>query len=85
MDDLKQPLRMYFTTQDDAISSALNTNEALIESLRVLLPGFSEEFSRQSKSLAELRAEQASGKDAGSPSRSDQLIHSLEQRFGRRQ
>jgi len=49
MNEPKDSLRRYFTMTEQASTEALNRIEALVETLREILPGFKEEYSRQSK------------------------------------
>lgn len=82
MEDPKESLRRYFTMSEQASSEALNRIEVLVEALRELLPGFKEEYSRQTKLQGERRVGQARH-ISDSPHRADQLIQTFQQLFGR--
>jgi hypothetical protein len=82
MDDPKESLRRYFTMSEQASSVALDRIEAIVETLREIVPGFKEEYSRRSKLQGERRAEQA--KHIGDPSRHspDHIVQIFQQLFG---
>ncbi|MGC2477898.1 MAG: hypothetical protein WA485_26405 [Candidatus Sulfotelmatobacter sp.] len=82
MDDPKESLRRYFTMSEQASTVALDRIEALVETLREVLPGFKEEYLRQSKLQGERRAEQAKHTSDPSLHSPDRLIQMFQQLFG---
>jgi hypothetical protein len=83
MENPEQAVRMYFLMSEQASAEALNRLEILVETLRVLLPGFSAEHLKQSGLLAERRAEQEENRDVMPQHKTDRLIQSFQQLFGR--
>jgi len=80
MADPRESLRRYFTMSEQASNVALDRIEVLVD--RKIVPGFKEEYSKQSRLQGERRAEQANIGDS-SPHSPDHLIQTLQQLFGR--
>jgi hypothetical protein len=82
MNDPKESLRRYFLMSEQASTVAIDRIEVLVETLREVVPGFKDEYLKQSKLQGERRAEQAKSTGDPSPHRADELVQMFQKALG---